>query len=115
MRKNRRLFGNNLKVLLVEKGITTEEFAQMIGCTEYNICQIIDARLFLDIDEEERIAKALETSIEDLYLERDFSEYEAAGCIECRGRFSNPENKKLVLDLLDIYCDIQEVVADEIM
>jgi len=41
MRKDRRLFGNNLKVLLVEKEITTEEFAQMIGCTEYNICQII--------------------------------------------------------------------------
>jgi len=89
MRKDRRLFGNNLKVLLVEKEITTEEFAQMIGC--------------------------LGVSVESMYLEREFSEYEKAGCIECRGRFSNPENKKLVLDLLDIYCDVQEIAADEVM
>lgn len=115
MRKDRRLFGNNLKVLLVEKEITTEEFAQMIGCTEYNICQIIDARIFLDADEEEQVARSLGVSVESMYLEREFSEYEKAGCIECRGRFSNPENKKLVLDLLDIYCDVQEVVTDEVM
>ena len=115
MRKDRRLFGNNLKVLLVEKEITTEEFAQMIGCTEYNICQIMDARIFLDTEEEEQIAGNLGVSVESMYLEREFSQYEKAGCIECRGRFSNSENKKLVLDLLDIYCDVQEVMADEIM
>lgn len=76
MRKARRLFGNNLKAFLVEKGITTEEFAQMIGCTEYNVCQIIDARIFLDTDEEERIAEMLEVSLKSMYLEREFSEYE---------------------------------------
>lgn len=115
MRKDRRLFGNNLKVLLVENGITNEKFAQMIGCTEYNVCQIIDGRLFLDADEEEKIAEELKTSVDDMYVERALADYEKAGCMECRGRFSNPDNKKLVLDLLDIYCDIQEIKADEIM
>jgi len=70
---------------------------------------------FLDADEEEQIARSLGVSVESMYLEREFSEYEKAGCIECRGRFSNPENKKLVLDLLDIYCDVQEIAADEVM
>ena len=115
MRKDRRLFGNNLKVLLVEKGITTEEFAQMIGCTEYNVWQIIDARIFLDTEEEEQIARSLGVSVKSMYSEREFSEYEKAGCIECKGRFSNLENKKLVLDLLDIYCDVQETMTNEVM
>ena len=115
MRKDRRLFGNNLKVLLAEQKITTEEFAQMIHCTEYKLCQIMDARLILDTDEEEEIAQALQVPVEFLYEKRDSKEYEEAGCMECRGRFSNPKHKKLVLDLLDIYCDVQEILTDEVV
>ena len=39
--------------------------------------------------------------------------YENAGCFECRGEFSSPENKKIILDLFDTYCDVQEVLAEE--
>ena len=65
MGKDRRVFGNNLKLFLVKKGIASEDFAKKIGC------------------------------------------------IECRGKFSKPENKKLILDLFDIYCDVQETLAEE--
>lgn len=115
MGKDRRVFGNNLKLFLSNQGIATEEFAKEIGCTEYGLCQIMDARLILSTDEEETIANALQIPLEDLYVEHSSSEYEQVGCIECRGTFSKPENKKLVLDLLDIYCDVQEIMADEIV
>lgn len=115
MSKDRRVFGNNLKLFLSSKEIAIEDFAKEIGCTEYGLRQIMDARLILNTDEEETIANALRVPLEDLYVEHSSSVYEQAGCIECRGRFSKPENKKLVLDLMDIYCDIQEIMADEIV
>ena len=115
MKKDRRLFGNNLKLFLSKKGIRAKDFAEKIGCTEYELYQIMDARLLLDTDEERSIADALQIPVEEFYLEQDFNEYEVAGCMECRGKFSNLDNKKFVLDLLDIYCDVQEIMADEIM
>lgn len=115
MRKDRRLFGNNLKLFLSKKGILVKDFAEQIGCTEYALYQIMDARLILDTDEEQAIADALDVSVDDFFVNHDFNEYEAAGCMECRGKFSNLDNKKFVLDLLDIYCDVQEIMADEIM
>ena len=113
MRKDRRLFGNNFKLFLWKSGYATKDFAKQIGCSEYTLYQVMDARLILDTAEEENIADALQIPLEDFYVEHSAEEYEAAGCMECRGRFSNQENKKLVLDLLDVYCDIQEIMADE--
>lgn len=113
MRKDRRVFGNNLKLSLVQNNIRPEDFARRIGCTEYNLFQIMDARLILDMDEENTIAEALNTSVNDMYVERNSNIYENAGCYECRGTFSDNKNKKLILDLFDIYCDVQEMIATE--
>ena len=115
MRKDRRLFGNNLRLFLSDKGIATEEFAKGIGCTEYELCQIMDARLILNAEEEETIANALQIPVSEMYVEKNSEEYELAGCMECRGTFSDQNHKKLVLDLLDIYCDVQEIMADEVV
>ena len=51
-------------------------------------------------------------SIDELYVARDEAEYEQAGCIECRGSFDKSEDKKLILDILDLYCDVQEALAE---
>ena len=115
MRKDRRLFGNNLRLFLSKKRIATEEFAKGIGCTEYELCQIMDARLILNAEEEETIANALQIPVSEMYVEKNSEEYELAGCMECRGRFSDQNHKKLALDLLDIYCDVQEIMADEVV
>lgn len=113
MGKDRRVFGNNLKLFLTRKGIAEEDFAKKIGCTEYELCQIMDARLILDNKEEITIANALDTTVDVMYIALSSKEYEEVGCIECRGKFSKPENKKLILDLFDIYCDVQETLAEE--
>lgn len=115
MKKDRRLFGNNFKLFLSQQEFGTKEIAEKVGCTEYMLFQIMDGRLILTSDEEENIANALKIPVEEFYVQRASQDYEAAGCMECRGSFSNQDNRKLVLDLLDIYCDIQEIMADEIM
>ena len=52
-----------------------------------------------------------EQTVADLYLPRPEDEYHEVGCMACRGAFSSSENKTCILDLLDMYCDVQELIA----
>lgn len=113
MREKSRVFGNNLRFYLKKKGLQTSQFADRLGYSEYEIQKIMDARLFLDRQEQEEIAKAVGVSVDTLYEVLESKCYEDAGCLECRGEFSSAENKREILDLFDIYCDVQEVLAEE--
>ena len=37
----------------------------------------------------------------------------SAGCFEYRGEFSTEENTEAILDLFDVYCSVQEIIAEE--
>ncbi len=113
MREKSRVFGNNLRFYLKQKGLQISQFADRLGYSEYEVQKMMDARLFLDRQEQEEIAAALDVSVEALYEALGNKCYEDAGCLECRGEFSSEENKKKILDLFDIYCDVQEVLAEE--
>lgn len=113
MSEKSRIFGNNLQVFLKEKDIQPEHLAERLGYSVQEVRRMMDARLFLTMEEREDIADALGVTIDDLYQVHDDKTYEMAGCLECRGEFSQPENKKKILDLFDIYCDVQELLAEE--
>lgn len=113
MRETNRVFGNNVKYLLSQQGISVAQFGKELGYTEFEVYKIMDARLLLDNQEKDEIRAFLGLdSVEELYVARDDAKYEQAGCIECRGSFDKPENKKLILDILDLYCDVQEALAE---
>lgn len=67
----------------------------------------------MDREKQDRVAEILEVTLDDLHRPLEDKCCESAGCFECRGEFSNPENKKIILDLFDTYCDVQEVLAEE--
>ena len=113
MSEKSRVFGNNVKYFLFQKGISTEEMGAALGYTDYEVQKIMDARIFVDRHEKREISDFLGESMESLCLMRDVEDYIEAGCIECRGKFDNPENKKLILDILDLYCDMQEAIVEE--
>lgn len=113
MSEKSRIFGNNLQVFLRKKDIQLEHFAERLGYSVQEVRRIMDARLFLTMEEKEDIADVLGVTIDDLYQVQDDKTYEMAGCLECRGEFSQPEHKKKILDLFDIYCDVQEILAEE--
>ncbi|MCM1025557.1 MAG: helix-turn-helix domain-containing protein [Roseburia sp.] len=113
MSEKSRIFGNNLQVFLKEKGLKPEHLAEQLGYSAREIRRVMDARLFLAMEERQEIANALNVTLDSFYQVQDNKTYERAGCLECRGEFSNPEHKKKVLDLFDIYCDVQELLAEE--
>ncbi|MCM1264539.1 MAG: helix-turn-helix domain-containing protein [Butyrivibrio sp.] len=113
MEKKSRVFGSNLRVYLKKKEMQPEQLADRLGYSEYEIQKIMDARLFLDRQEQEQMAEVLGVSVDTLYEPLDDKCYESAGCLECRGEFSAAGNKKEILDLFDVYCDVQEVLVEE--
>ena len=113
MNEKNRVFGNNVKLSIVNGGLDEKKVAEHLGYSKYDLWKIMDGRLFLDEEEKADIAEELHTTIEDLYVVRPQGEYRAAGCMECRGDFSRAENKSFILDLFDIYCDVQEILAED--
>lgn len=113
MSEKSRIFGNNLQVFLKNKDLQPELLAERLGYSVQEVRRIMDARLFLTMEEKQDIADVLGVTIDDLYQIQDDKTYEMAGCLECRGEFSHPEHKKKILDLFDIYCDVQELLNEE--
>lgn len=113
MGEKSRVFGNNLRFYLKQRGIQSGQLAEKLGYSEYEIEKMMDARLFLDRQEQEQIAQVLGVSVDTMYEALEDELYENAGCLECRGEFSSAENKKIIFDLFDIYCDVQEVLKEE--
>jgi len=113
MKDTSRVFGSNLQYYLKQKKMHPRQIADKLGYSLYEIQRIMDSRLFLDRQEQEQIADVLEMPVDRLYEALEDELYESVGCLECRGRFSTAEHKKEILDLFDVYCDIQETLAEE--
>lgn len=113
MREKSRVFGYNLRFFLNQKGMQPEQLAGKLGYSEHEVQKIMDARLYLDKQEQEQVAEALNVPLDILYEPQDDQLYENVGCFEYRGEFSTADNKKTIFDLFDVYCDIQEVLAEE--
>ena len=109
MSKRNRVFGDNVKFFIVNGKFNEQTVAEHLGFSKYDLWKIMDGRLFLDEDEKADIARELHTTVEKLYIPRK-EEYHKLECMECRETFSFSKNKVCILDLLDIYCDVQELI-----
>lgn len=109
MNEKNRVFGSNIKSLIVNEKFNEQVVAEHLGYSKYDLWKIMDGRLFLDEDEKADIARELHTTVEKLYIPRK-EQYHKPECMECRETFSSSKNKVCILDLLDIYCDVQELI-----
>lgn len=55
MSEKSRVFGNNVKYFLFQKGISTEEMGAALGYTDYEVQKIMDARVCVDRHEKKRL------------------------------------------------------------
>lgn len=106
-----RTFGENIYRLMVQNGFNPDTLAATLGYKTEEVRKFFDARLFLDDDERKNIANALHTTVEKLYEEVD--PHAEGNYIEYRGDFTDKNNKNMILDLFDAYCDIQEILIEE--
>ena len=112
MKNKSRVFGRNMYYYMKEKSLSVRDLADKLGYLEEEIKKIFDARLFVDRLEKQEIADALGVSLDELMNEIVIP-HDERNLIEYRGEFSNEDNREYILDLFDMYCDIQEILIKE--
>lgn len=105
---NSRIIGNNIAIELKSQSIGVASFADSIGYSLHEAHKLMEGRLFLPPMQLKKIADVLSISLERLLEHRGASEYNAL--IHNFRDFKNQENQELVLDLIDMYADLEEAL-----
>ena len=112
MNEKNRVFGNNVKLFISDKNLSEQTVAEHLGYSKYDLWKIMDGRLFWVEYEKLVFEGEWRSPVEKIYMQRGEEKFHGAGCIECRGEFSHADTKAYILDLLDVYCDVQELIAE---
>ncbi|AKN33781.1 hypothetical protein Ccar_24325 [Clostridium carboxidivorans P7] len=110
--ENARVLGNNITLLLNQKGISKEAFAKALGYSCFDVQKLCDARLLTTEEDIKDIADYFNVTTDELFTYRDDNAYTGEGFMHCMGKFNQPENREKILDIFDMYCNIKEALAD---
>lgn len=103
--KRLRDIGNNIRWQLNVKNFSREYFCKELNYSEVELDKLLEGRLAVFSSDIDDIARFFGIDKEDLvayHPERDV--------LHCMGGFSSEENKEKILDLLDMYCNLKEIM-----
>lgn len=103
--KDLRLLGSMIKKLSKEQNIELED---VLGWNRDQVAAVFDGRLFPSFSELETLSSAFKVSIDDLL--RGDEAYYNQEFVHCMGSFENPENRELILDIIDDYIILQSAI-----
>lgn len=102
-----RKLGVNIFTLMQNSGISREDLAEKLNYTYRDMCRILEGKLMLPPVEIEKIAELFgKTKKELLSYEADKFVPE----LQYMKEFSNTDNLDKILDLLDDYVELKEVM-----
>lgn len=105
---NARVIGNNIALELKKKSIDISFLAERIGFSLSDIHKLLEGRLLLPPFQLKKLAQVLNTTKEELMRVKEQGEYN--DLIYNFRNFKNVENQELVLDLIDMYADLEEAL-----
>ena len=108
--RDSRILGNTINLLLNQKGIRKEDFAKALGYSVFDVQKLCDARLSASKEDLEDIAQFFHVDEASLFTDLGEKAYVGDGFMHCMGEFKNRENKNKILDIFDMYCDMQELL-----
>ena len=108
---NSRILGNNISLELQRQSIGLLDLASKIGYSEKDIHKLVEGRMFVPPFQLDKIAESLKVTREELLMDRGADSYN--GLIHNFRDFKNTENQELVLDLIDMYADLEEALSEE--
>lgn len=106
---NKRKIADNITNILMKKEISIGEFANLLNVQLKDICKIIDGRVLLSTNVINKIVNTLNIDEKELYNDNN-NNYENIRYY-LRHKFSDPDNYDRVLDILDMYIDLEEKKA----
>lgn len=109
--KQARTIGNNIKMLLQEKGLSYKDLAEKLGFTELEIAKICDGRLMVTDQDLYEIAETLNVDTDFLLEEQPKERYCGNLFVHYMHTFNEEKNEQMILDIFDFYCDMKEAIA----
>ena len=104
-----RVLGNYIEHLAKMKGLSISDLGQILECSEHQIRALIKGRAFASFAQMTTLAEELDPSVEALLL-GDKAHYDAT-VVHCMNEFEDENNREFILDLIDDYIDIVDVVT----
>ena len=108
--KEQRILGNNIQVLLKEKGTERETMAEALGYSESDVIRICEGRSYVSMNEIGEIAEYFGVSVGEMLQRKSDDIYQNAGCIHYNHPFKEEQNLDRIMDLFDLVCDIEEAL-----
>ncbi len=108
-----RMVGNYIQHLAEEQNVSVKELSDLMGCTELQTKSVFKGRALVSFEQLQRLAARFSVSVQDI-LNGDTRVYSKT-VVHCMNDFENPANRERILDLIDEYMDLVDVVqnADE--
>ncbi len=103
---NARMIGNNISTLLKKNNLTPPDLAEKIELSIQEIYRVLEGRIFLSPMILDRIANVFGVTRNELITMAD-------GCdssIHNFKVFSDEENQEKILDFIDMYADLAEML-----
>ena len=92
---------------MLEANISLDNFAEHLGCSIKDVWNVIEGKVIIPPVELEKIASFLNTTKSEL-LNRESDSL--IPDLQYMKEFSNPDDLDIILDLMDEYVEIKEVV-----
>ncbi len=102
-----RKLGANIRTCMLEANISLDNFAKHFGYTIKDVWNVIEGKVIIPPVELEKIASFLDTTKSEL-LNRESDSL--IPDLQYMKEFSNPDNLDIILDLMDEYVELKEVV-----
>ena len=103
-----RYVGHNVALLMKKNNVDITALASYVGYSVNDFKKLLDARLTRMPATMKKIADILRVNVAELLIEKDNSEYECF--LDRMTPFEQPENKDMILDIIDQYCNLKEVL-----
>lgn len=106
--KKARMLGNYAEYLAKQRGISVSHLSKLLSCTETQVQAFFKGRVFPSYNQLSVLAKALGTTPRKLMMGDEQLYNETV--VHRHGAFSNPDNREMILDIIDDYLDIHNAV-----
>ena len=102
-----RKLGNNIRMCMLEANISLDHFAKHLGYSMKDVWNVIEGKVIIPPVELEKIASFLGTTKSEL-MNREADSL--IPDLQYMKKFSNPDNLDKILDLMDEYVELKEVI-----
>ena len=105
-----RMLGYRVQKIANSCNVSPLELSEVIGCNEVQMKSFFKGRAYISFEQLSLLADALNVNVTSLLI-GDEEGYNSS-VVHCMNGFDNPNNREIILDIIDEYMDILDSVSN---